>query len=363
MREARFLRPYVIEPDGTARYADGQTIFFSFQRFKNEICKKGHCFVCGAPPGRSFNDEHVFPNWVLRHCRMHNETLTLPGGNRVKYGTYKIPCCEVCNGTLADLYEKPISKAVCGGYDSLITYLEEGGLNNIRAWLALIFLKVHLRDFRNSVSLNKKQDLGFIADEYELNELHHIHAVARAATAEIEIDDQVFGTLVILRVDHSSRDVAFDYCDNLTGRAVLLQVQDIALIYVLDDCGATAGMLSDQLESLPRRVSQIQLREVYARHLAANMHIKESPGFRTEFVGSDGRPRIMAILPELSLHEYQPSIFGRFFAGALGNLPEGIMVDGKTGEAARDLIATGGVSFLFDVNGAVIEGPQPAGEA
>jgi hypothetical protein len=211
--------------------------------------------------------------------------------------------------------------------------------------------------------LNKRQDLGFIADEYELNELHHIHAAARAATAEIEIGDEVFGTLLMLKVDHSSRDIAFDYCDSLIGRSVLLQVKDIALIYVLDDCGATGGMLSDQLESLRRRVSQIQLREVYARHLAANLHIKESPKFRTEFFGTTDRPHIIAILPNLSLHEYEPSIFGRCFADALRNLAEGIMVDGKTGVAALDLIATGRVSFLFDVNGAVIEGPLPAGEA
>ncbi|MFL5287313.1 MAG: hypothetical protein ACJ8AW_41655 [Rhodopila sp.] len=81
-----------------------------------------------------------------------------------------------------------------------------------------------------------------------------------SATAGIEIDDQVFGTLLILQVNHSSREVAFDYCDSLIGRSVLPQVKDIALIYVLDDFGATARMLSDQLATLPRRVSQIQLR-------------------------------------------------------------------------------------------------------
>jgi hypothetical protein len=311
--------------------------------------------VCGAAPSKSFNNEHIFPDWILTHCRMHNETLTLPNGTTVKYGTYKIPCCQACNGSLADIYEKPISKAICGGYDGLITYIKEGGINLIRAWLALIFLKIHVRDFRNRISLDKRQDLGMIGDEYELSQLHHIHAVARAATAGVEIDDQVFGTLVVLKVDPapSAKHVAFDYCDNLTGRSLLIQVHDIALIYVLDDCGATAGMLSEHLESLPDPVSQIQLREVYARHLAANIHIKEIPTFRTEFIESDGHPRITVILPKLDFHEYQPSIFGRMLAHAIGSLAESIIVDGKTGEAAFDIVATGRVSFLFDENGAV----------
>jgi hypothetical protein len=273
------LRAYTIEADGTARDIDGRTIFFSFQRFKDEICKNGHCFVCGAARSKSFNNEHIFPNWVLKHCRMHNETLTLSNGVRAKYGTYKIPCCQDCNSILADIYEKPISKVICGGYGSLITYIKEGGVNQIRAWLALIFLKVHLRDFQNKVSLDNRQDMGVIGDEFELGGLHHIHAVSRAATAGVEIDNQVFGTLAVLKVDPSAKHVAFDYCDNLTGRTLLIQVHDIALIYVLDDCGATAGILSEQFKSLPDPISQIQLREVYARHLAANIHIKESPTF------------------------------------------------------------------------------------
>lgn len=309
--------------------------------------------MCGGAPSKSFNNEHIFPRWILKHCRMYNEVLTLPNGVKVKYGTYKIPCCQDCNSILGEVYETPISTAICGGFDTLITYIEEGGANLIRAWLSLIFLKVHLRDFQNRVSLGVRKDLGMIGDGYELSELHHIHAVARAATAGVEIDDQVFGTIVVLKVEPAAKPVAFDYCDNLSGRSLLLQVHDIALIYVLDDCGATAGMLSDQLKSLPDSVSGIQLREVYARHLAANLHIKESPTFRTEFAGSDGHPRITVILPEFGVHEYQPSIFGRMFASALGNLAKSIMVDGTCGEAALDMVATGRVSFLFDENGAV----------
>jgi hypothetical protein len=47
------------------------------------------------------------------------------------------------------------------------------------------------------------------------------------------------------------------------------------------------------------------------------------------------------------------------FAGALGNLAESITVDGKTGEAALDIVASGRVSFLFHENGAV-RCPDPA---
>lgn len=342
---------YIVAPDGSAQDIDGKTIFFSFERFKDKICKKGHCFVCGASPGQDFNNEHIFPNWLLRHCRLHNETLTLPNEVRVKYGTYKIPCCQSCNGQLAEIYETPISKAMCAGYEGVLEFVQNGGFYCLCAWLSLIFTKVHLRDFKNRVSLDMREDDGVLGEHYELNELHHIHAVARAATADVQVDEKVFGTLVILRLDHSEQDLAFDYCDNLAGRTLLIRVKDVALIYVLDDCCATGGMLSEQLKTLPNSLSRIQLREVYARHLAANMHIKERPTFRTEFLGAKGKPRISVKLPELNFHDYDPNVFGRVFASALGSYSEQVMVDGKTGEDALEAIETGYVSFLFDEQG------------
>lgn len=196
--------------------------------------------------------------------------------------------------------------------------------------------------------------MGVIGDEYDLSDLHHVHAIARAATAGIEIDEQVFGTLLMLQVDPTTMSTPFDYCNILAGRTLLLQVQDVALIYVIDDCGATADMLSDQLKTLPDPVSEIQLREVYARYLSANIHIKNRPIFRTEFSGLKGKPRIRVELPNLEIHDYEPSVFGRMFVGALGNLSESIEVDGQKGDAAIKIIATGQVSFLFGKNGEVI---------
>ena len=182
-------------PDGSAQDFEGRTIFFSFQRFQDEICKKGHCFVCGAPPNRGFNNEHIFPNWLLKHCRIHNEMLTLPNGVRVKYGTYKIPCCQTCNSVLAEIYENPISEAICEGFDGVLDFVKNGGFDRLCAWLALIFVKVHLRDFRNKVSLDNRQDDGLIGEHYELSQLHHVHAVARAATGGKKKDEKDKGAI------------------------------------------------------------------------------------------------------------------------------------------------------------------------
>lgn len=345
------LNAYSLDSEGNYRDIDGNVIFFSFERFKDDICKKGHCFVCGAPPSRAFNNEHVFPDWLIRHSGIHDKELTLINGNRVKYSTYKIPCCQTCNSRLADVYETPISKVLCAGHDATRDYIVAGGRHKLCAWLSLVFLKVHLRDFKNNVSLDRRQDSGVIGDHYELSNLHHIHAVARSATVGIEVAEDVLGTLLLLQLDPSTMDDPFDYCDNLAGRTLLLQVNDLALIYVLDDCGATSTMLRERLKFLPNPLSEIQLREVYARHLAANIHIKDRPSFRTELLGTAGKPRITVQLPELDFHDYKPEIFGRMFAGALGNYSKVIMVNDKVGDDALKVIETGHASFLFDEHG------------
>ncbi|UTS89583.1 hypothetical protein [Rhizobium anhuiense] len=315
--------------DGSIVDETGKTIFFSFEKFQDEICKKGHCFVCGAKPDRTFNDEHVIPNWLQRHCGIQRLTLDLPNGQKATYGTYKIACCSGCNSLLGDIYETPISEAVKGGEKALIEFVQNGGASLLSAWLTLIFLKVHLRDFRNRVSPDNRAPAEMIGDSYELHHLHHVHAVARAITAGVEIEPNVFGTLHILGIV-STGDL-FDYCDNLEGRTLLLQANNIAFVYVIDDCGATSDMLVNQLRMLPRSLNRVQLREVYARHLAANLHIVESPTFGTIISRETGRPVIKVEFPEYKIHDYDPKVFGEVFRSALGNLASDVEVDGTRG--------------------------------
>lgn len=335
--------------DGSIRDETGKTVYFSFEKFQDEICKKGHCFVCGAKPDNAFNDEHVMPNWLQRHCGIQKEGLDLPNGQKATYGTYKIACCSGCNSLLGDVYEVPISEVVKGGETAVIDFVENDGAPLLCGWLSLIFLKVHLRDFRNRVSLDNRAPTETIGDSYELHHLHHAHAVARAITAGVDIDPDVFGTLLILGMG-STGDL-FDYCDNLDGRTLLLQVNGVAFVYVIDDCGATSTMLINQLKVLPHPLNRVQLREVYARYLTANMHIASSPTFGTVISTKTGKPRITVELPEFKAHDFEPTVFGEVFRGALGNLAPYVEVGGKLGEAAVEIIATGRVSSLVDDKG------------
>ncbi len=350
------MRPLVVHSDGTALDLDGNALFISYERFTTKICQKGHCFVCGAAPHKSFNDEHIFPNWLLHHCGLHDKHLSLPNDQLVKYANYKIPCCEICNSLLGKELETPVGSALKQGYDNFVAQLDEKLISLIASWLCLIFVKVHLRDFKNRVHLDRRMGDDVIGDQYDLGDLHHAHAVARAIYCGAEVDGKVFGSLVVLKLSEDKHLKSFDYCDNLAGRGILIQVNDIGLIYIVDDCGATSNMLSKQLEVIPSELNDFQLREIYARYVTANIHIKSKPEFYTNFLTKSGIPIISVNLPEFDVHEYVPEIFGNILAGCLGALASSVVVDGKVGEDALEVIRTGRVSFLFDGEGKLQNG-------
>lgn len=355
---------YTLNSMGGAFDRENRRIYFSFDEFKHGICQNKICFICGKPKGVNFNDEHVFPKWLLKHCGLQQESLNLLNGHKAKYGTYKISCCEKCNSLLGIVYERPISKAICGGYDDLIEFVLDGGNELLQCWLSLIFIKVHLRDFSNKMILDERENTGFIGDFHNLSDLHHIHAVARAGVTNLAIDSKVLGSIAIFKINNksecknqikprkknSSDGMNFDYCDSTDSRCMLIQIKDIGIVYVVDDCCTTSHMLSNQLENVPNPISGIQLREIYARYATANLQIKERPVFKTLFPNGINPPRISVDLPELQWDDFNPLLFGQLLADALGDRIKVIEVDGKRGHDALDSILTGDVSFIFNNN-------------
>src|SRR4051812_24674970 len=95
--------------DGSIVDEDGRVIYFSTQRFEQDICLGGCCFICGAQPGsKPFNNEHILPDWLLGEYGLYDRTITLPNAQRMRYGSYTVPCCEDCNTLMGREIEQPV---------------------------------------------------------------------------------------------------------------------------------------------------------------------------------------------------------------------------------------------------------------
>jgi hypothetical protein len=170
---------WTVTKDGSIEDESGRVIFFSAKRFMDDICLGDCCFICGAKPGsKPFNDEHILPEWILRHYNLFARTISLPNGVLARYDRYTIPCCVDCNDLMGRDIETPISNALHRGPEPFAEFIQEAGLN-VFVWMGLIFLKTHLKDRKYRVHLDQRMGDDKIADQYDWEDLHHLHSIVR----------------------------------------------------------------------------------------------------------------------------------------------------------------------------------------
>lgn len=105
---------------------DGRILLMSCDQFVRTICNGNACFVCGVDPEEAdFNDEHIVPRWILRRFGLFEQEITLPTGERRKYGGYRVQCCSKFNALLGDQVETPISQLLLGTYKEVSRRLKE----------------------------------------------------------------------------------------------------------------------------------------------------------------------------------------------------------------------------------------------
>lgn len=303
--------------DGSFVDEKGDVVFFSCSRFVQSICIGGSCFICGAPPGsKPFNDEHILPEWVLREFSLFNRHVTLPNGNQVKYGQYKIPCCEECNTELGRRIEEPVSALLHGGHAAFADYLKTHSGILLIVWMALIYLKSHLRDRSFRMTLDRRLSTEPISSLYEWEDLHHIHTLARSFRTGAEISRQVCGTCLALPAKEDAEP--FDYSDMYQAQVALVRFRDVALLTVFNDSGAVSNHLAKILREAPGPFSAPQIREIMVEAACCNLHLKERPKFVSQV---DLRRKTYKMIaqrpPTMEFHPVDLELRGRLMEQAL----------------------------------------------
>jgi hypothetical protein len=275
-------------------------MFFSIRRFIDNVVGENVCFICGADPNSvGFNDEHVIPDWILREYNLHNRRITLPNEAGLQYGQYKVACCVDCNSRMSVVFERPISNLVRQGLNAFTDYLLGGGLSHVFQWLALIYLKTHLKDRHLRLWLDRRKSDQTVADLYDWGELHHIHCIARAFYTGADIAPEALGSIVVWPARNIEPDVNFDYADCYEGSTILLRLGEIALLAVLNDSCATWNLMQNEFGRLAGPLSSMQLRELMARMAYTNIYLPRRPRqystFENQFFHRDFPNTVVAV--------------------------------------------------------------------
>lgn len=339
-----------ITADGSIIGKDKKILFFSLKRFRRDIVQGNFCFLCGVSPTKTpFNDEHVIPQWLLKEFNLHDKQVSLPNSQGLRYSKYKIPCCASCNSLLGETFEEPISKLLKGGYQDVYDHVIQNGPWLFYIWLALIFLKTHLKDRSLRFNLDERKGAEKIADLYDWNTMHHIHCVVRAAYTRASLNHKIIGSFFLLNAKEAEHIEPFDYGDLFFTKTIFLRFNEIVLFCVLDDaCATYALMKNEAISKITGPLSPIQIREVMARIAYAASIITSRPKFFTT-IKNESLKISAKTAKFVKITEHDPNRYGAFLYRSCKEFLENRKFENK--EFILHNLKLGRWTFLFDQNG------------
>lgn len=340
---------YIRTPDGCVLDESGRVVYFGLERFVRDICQGDCCFICGAERSAvPFNDEHIFPQWLLRRYRLHDRFIGLPNLTQSRYGQYVIPCCETCNSRMGEMLEAPISRLIQRGAEAVITHLRQHGALFFFTWFALIFIKTHLKDRSFRMDRDMRKEDWRIGDLYEWQELHHIHCVARSFYSGAILTEEAYGSLVVLPASTAAYFEPFDYGDLYQPRSLFLRLDDVCFIVVLNDSNGALSGLVGLMEKISGPLSPVQIRELFIRFAYANMRLTSRPSFASSF-GKDSYEIVARRPQELQFQPGRPEEYGALLYHATKPVLDQLATPNR--DQIIEGVKAGNWTFLFGPDG------------
>lgn len=264
------------------RDKEGKIIYFSLEKFREQIIENKSCFICGISKKEAdFNDEHIFPKWLLNELKLFKGKIDLPNNETHRYGTYTVPCCVKCNTKMGEEIEMPISNAIRGGYESVCKFTEdEDNVKILYAWLARIFLKTHLKDLTLRKHLDQRRGIGKIGDEYLWEGFYLPFCISRAFYSNTQSLADIMGSFLMVPLSDNKNDLknVFYYADDTNGLTVLLQIRDIGFVASFGDFGISLNNMKVMFEKIGNnRVNPSQLGQLAAHVAVARRIYKNYP--------------------------------------------------------------------------------------
>lgn len=336
--------------NGNILSSDGRILLYSIENFVLDVCNKEACFICGIERrDAEFNDEHVIPRWILKRYDLFSKKITLPNGKEFCYGKYKIPCCKACNSLLGDNIEKKIAEGFNGEFDEARKFFNENK-KLVFIWICLIYIKTHLKDrtFKYDFKSDKK-----ISDDYDWEELHHIHCMARSIHTNVKIDELVYGSMFIYPCGELDEGEKYDYIDLYGTGTVLIRLGSFFIICVIGDSKLVSQLIKSRTDRITGKLNFLQMRELYSRITYENLRIIDKPKYFTAVRFEDQYIAIHAFIEKPTrITPHNESFFGSIMYKLVKDYmykPESLELKTKIQEKT-EAIKNGQWTFLFDSN-------------
>lgn len=334
---------------------DGKIIHYSVDRFIQDICEGDCCFICGvSQSGTAFNKEHVWPNWLLRHFKLHDQCIKLGNNTTFNYSRYTTACCEPCNSKMGEEIESPVRKILSLSAKEIKTALKDSSKQLILyRWLASIFLKVHLKNKSFRMELDRRIDAGKIADNYDWSTLHQLHAVVRSFHTGVHVDGSATGSLFAVESQDEIAPDLFDHMEIYHTKTMFIRLGRISLFVGFDDAQRSMEPLRKIRRRITHPLNRFQVYELFAELSDVIYRTVSHPKCLLTMHDMGHDYRLSSSYGKLNLRLPDPHFRGHILARSIEGveLGDNLKINGLSGEAAKRHLERGTYSFLFDRQG------------
>jgi hypothetical protein len=243
-----------------------------------------------------------------------------------------------------------------GGFDSLVDYVEKEGYLKVYLWMALLFIKTHVKDQSLRMQLDRRVKYSSIAEAvgYQWENFHHVYCLSRVPYTQVSLDQYCVGSFFFVPVESIDPEKEFDYMDISYANTVGVIIGGIGIIAVFGDAGAVYNQIEPTvINKLGNSVTSMQFRELVAHFACCSLHIKNSPKHSTLMDTSGAQPPSMICQLLDSKPEFET--YNALVFGGLMDMLIGELLDGKVAVLDfREKLKAGQLSLLFDSSGEVI---------
>jgi hypothetical protein len=250
--------------------------------------------------------------------------------------------------------ETPISNALHRGPESFAEFIREAGLN-VFVWMGLIFLKTHLKDRKYRVHLDQRMGDDKIADQYDWEDLHHLHSIVRCFYTGCQVDKDAIGSLLAISVRGQASPEKFDYGDLYLAQTMVIRLDEMGMVAVFNDSGAAMSWFWQRLQKITGPLSELQLREIMVDFAYLNLSLRERPTYESECNINSEVCRITANRGSLDLTDSDLAMRGRLMHHAFKDILPYLRHRNATNEQVLEAVKAGTFTFLFDDHGKFIE--------
>lgn len=233
------------------------------------------CFVCDEVlTDENRTEEHIYPKWLQRKFNLYNQKIRLLNDTFIQYRNLKVPCCKDCNAKMSEKIEKPMERAVEGGYESF-RLLDR---KIIFQWLNKLSYGML---YKEAMLLRErgKEEAGYVMPHEILNELHMKYIFLISIVNDTEYVASPY-SLLIFKIKSSESDY-WGY-DGFFVPVFCMILKDIGIIAHLQDNQFNEDFFKEHdfmRELLQRELNVMQFREVCARFLYKSSLFVRNPSY------------------------------------------------------------------------------------